>query len=720
MATKASTKSKRTSKAVASDNSTSSTQYNSVENNVDNNKPQVVQEDHLTRLMRHYLFGTQDMDTRRVRKNGWNETINAYMSRVPVNWPYNSVVTNPLIRTAILEKTSRLLNAKLQGRLVPREDGDYVKAKIANALLDFQWDVATEGGSMLEKLAECDQDARVYGAAWVLVYWNVEKESNEIKVLNPRDIFIDGSATHVRNARWIQVREYTTFDKLEDRGYDVAEAREMAAKGEITSELRSTRYEDIVKANRGLVDRVGQIDDLENPEVEICTEYGFDRNGKGYMTIFLPRFGYVISDKPLPYKHGKLPVSMLRYYPLGDDIFGESEVESVIPLQRAVNALLCGFIDQCNIMLRPPLKISATGVRIETITYGPGAKWIMNNPNAVQEFSSSGGFIATFNSVYPMLINAFQEAMGAQSQFNQGAPTNAQDLPTATQVMSDEKEQNARDNYNQMYLGEFLKDIMLMWLSNTKQYLLDDPTKEFYILKILGKDNIQEFQQLKLSDSYIPPEALTQIGQIVAQNPKQVTPEMLQGVMSDISMPRHPVTEGKGKNMQVHKKLEITSPTEADLYVTRDDFEGSFDYIPDVKSMQAGSGTQQASARQTALTYALNPEVQQLLQTQGESINIKDVLVKLLEDTGLKDAESIFNTTQQNGQQPGQIPGQLGQQPNTAGGFPTPQAGGNAQPGAGPVSFGPGIVSPGNAGAQGMGISQTAPSQFGTGGLSQS
>ena len=95
--------------------------------------------DKLNKLLDHYTKGKQDMDTRRTRKNGWNDIVNAYMGKLPKTWPYMSVVTDPVIRTAILEKNNRLINAKLQGRLEPREGGDMIKAKINNAILDYQW-----------------------------------------------------------------------------------------------------------------------------------------------------------------------------------------------------------------------------------------------------------------------------------------------------------------------------------------------------------------------------------------------------------------------------------------------------------------------------------------------------------------------------------------------------------------------------------------------------
>lgn len=646
------------------------------------------EESKLQSLKLHYSRGTQDVDQRRTRKNGWNDTINAYMGKLPKNWPYNSVVTVPLIRSTILEKTARLLNAKLQGRLVPREGGDIIKAKINNALLDFQWDFANEGGSMIEKVSFTDQITRLYGSAFVLVFWDVNKESNEIKLLNPNDVWFDGGATHSRNAKWVDVREFTNFDALEARGYNVTRARQMARKGEITSQLQSNQYLSQVKENRGLEERNGENDDPINPVVEIITEWTATS-----CTIYLPKYDLMIYDGKNPYKHGKIPVSQLRYYPLGDDIYGEIEVESVIPLQRAANALICGFIDEVNLAQRPPLKISSTGVRIETIEYGPGARWIMQNPNLVEEAQIGNSAVQSFNTAFPAIIQQFNTAMGDQSLGISSVPGKGFNDKTATEVKALGSQQNNRDQYNQLYLSEFLKDIMLMWMANNKQYLFDDPTKNTHILKIIGKDNIQYFKQMKLDETDIPDDAMHEISQTIMSNPSGISGQQIQEIAQDVSVPTNPVItnpDASPDEYDVQKKLDVKdNGEEADLYLTPDDFEGDYDYIPDVASMAAGASNMIKDARQKAIEYALNPQVQQMLAQQGESIKIKELLVSALTDGGYRDAEGLFT--------------QNGPQNNIQGGPGTPQPGQGS-----PIPNGaPGVQQvppPQNAGGQQFGI----------------
>lgn len=125
----------------------------------------------------HYQDWKDDNETRMNRDNGWNDITDAYYGRLPDDWPYNSFVVDPVLSTTLIEKNARLLNSRLKGRLVPREGGDAVKARINNALLDFQWDNANFGGSMLSKWSAMDMDTRLYCSKFALVPWKIIKNS---------------------------------------------------------------------------------------------------------------------------------------------------------------------------------------------------------------------------------------------------------------------------------------------------------------------------------------------------------------------------------------------------------------------------------------------------------------------------------------------------------------------------------------------------------------
>jgi hypothetical protein len=364
------------------------------------------------------------------------------------------------------------------------------------------------------------------------------------------------------------------------------------------------------------------------------------------MIVFAPKYDVIIEDKENPYEHGNIPFAQLRYYPLGDDIYGESEVESVIPLSRAINSILAGSIDEANIRIRPPLKVVPQGTRIETIEYGPGARWIMNSLNNVGEMQFSDGHLANFNAMYPALKAAFNTAMG-DSSLGVSNGGGRFDEKTATEVREQVNQQNNRDQANQFYLGEFLKDIMMMWVSNNKQYLFDDPSKKFHIIKIIGKNNIQNFQMMQLDGKDVPPEAMQEIEAAISENPEAVSPDMIGEVMTDAAVPTNPVFPD-GSPESLKGKLDVKEyGDEADLYVEKDDMVGVYDYIPDIKSMAAGAGIQAQQGRMKAYDLILaNPNVLGLLSQQGEMLKIKELLINILTDAGEKDAEGLFQTNQ--------------------------------------------------------------------------
>lgn len=641
------------------------------------------QDELVTELIEHYTIGSNDNDIRRTRKNGWNDILNAYFGVLPKDWPYLSRVNDPLIRTAILRKTARLINSKLRGTLVPREGGDIIKAKINNAILDYQWDMADEGGSMLEKVALSDIQSRIFGSSFALVYWAVKEnngdvtyEGNELKILDNRDVFVDFTANHVKNANWVQVREFVSIKDLEKRNentpepiysnLDILKDLMNSDKKTATSDRRDVLYDSITKEIRGLEDRIGT--DRSFPTIEVVTEYRRDR-----WITFVPRFKLIIRDVDNPYDHKRIPVAQLRYYPVGDDVYGESEVEAVLSLQRAANAMLCGFIDEMNLTMRPPIKIANnSAVRLDTIVYGPNALWLTgDSTNNVVEHQAGNGPINNFQTVYPALKAAFNEAIGETTQGMSDLDPMGGDK-TATEVKSFERQKQSRDQYNQVYLEQFLKDIMMLWVENNQQFLFDDPTKHTHVLRIVGKEMLNEMQELGLDAKEIPPEAMNMMRDMISQEGSNMTNGQINVMADELSVPKYPVitnpTEQNPELFDVKPKLEVDEAGQfAQLLITPDDLDGRYDYIPDVKSMSVGAYQEQVQGRNKALEMIMNGSITQMLAQEGFRVKIKNLLADIFEDSGLGNGDRMFEA--------------LPQQPTAPQGMPqgTPQMGGMPQ-----------------------------------------
>jgi len=600
----------------------------------------------------HYSRSVDDMDQRRLRRNGWNDVLKAYHGVFPKNWVYLSKVNDPIIRTTIIEKTARLFNGKLRGRLVPRETGDVVKAKINNAILSYQWDNAQKGGSMIEKWALMDMQTRLYGASFARVYWHTDYneegelvyEGNEFKVLDPRDIFVDYTATHVKDAKWVQLREWKTVEELEDvnksytdRGlkplYKNIEWLKDKIENKTGGERRSARYESQLKNIRGLEDRVGT--DSAFPVIEVVTEM---RKDKFY--CFSPRYNILLNNGyDNPYG-ATIPIVQLRYYPVPDDYYGESEVESVLPVSRMINSILSGAVDEGNITMKPPVKVahSDASVRIDTIVYGPNVIWKTGSSvNNVVEHQTNGAFIKNFQTLYSAGKSIFNSAMGDSSLATSTVDPFGNGDKTATEIKSLEKQKLSRDQYNQLYLEQALKDQMMLWLKNNQRYLFADKTKEVKIIRIIGKDMLKDFKNYKLDQYSSDPEAIQEIVKFIDEN-TDITDEELKILLKMSRVPKVPVVEGKN----IHPKLEMDEESETGvLRIEPEDLDGYYDYIPDVNSLALGTAKERQNGRTKALEVAINPQISSKLQQEGYTLQTKELVVQVLEDSGYKDPDKF-------------------------------------------------------------------------------
>lgn len=678
------------------------------------------EEDTLSEVLGHYNMWNEDMEHRQTRKNGYDDVTDAYYGKLPADWPFINRVIDPVLRTTIIEKNARLMNSKLRGRLVPREGGDVLSARLNNAVLDFQWDNANHSGSMLEKWSINEQDTRLYASKFAEVPWLCVKDDegnylfdgNEMLPIDIRDCGMDPNSEHIRDAKWFQQRAWMTLDELEKTSEADGEPL-YPGLGELKlkikdgkSDRRDIRWNNRIKSNKGLEDRMGE--DKAFPVLEIVVEKRPDR----YIT-FSPIYKVILRDIPNPYKHKKINVIQLRYYSIQGDPMGESEAESVLPLWRAIQACLNGYLDGMMKRLSPPKKVLDGKARIETIVDAPDAIWLVDQVDAITEQQYSGEADRTFQTTFGALKAAFNNAMGDLSQGTGGVDPFNPDK-TATEIKQSAKQQNSRDQKNQTSISEAIQDMMSMWLSNNKQFLFADPTKKEYILEIVGTELFNYFQRAGLDEMEVSDEAMQLIGDTISQAEGNLSDDDILELMEAGKTPRFPVVENpEEKDPEkyiVKPKMRMNDMADgAQLSIVPEDLEGTFNYVPDVKSMASGADVEMQQSMQRAIDrLTTNPTVLQLLQMEGVTPSIKELLVQELEGTGLRDAERFFPTQQPNAVAPA---GGGPAQPVPTGGIPADLAA-TLGAGANPAAIGPQQVPnggqvPGGAGpamGQGAGV----------------
>ncbi len=627
----------------------------------------------------HYDMGLEDLEPRFA---DWDTKLELFYSHIDESkWPYSSQIFVPQVFTALFEKMARLNGGKPRGRLIPREGGDVLKAKMNNELLNFQWDdaVRVDREVMSAKWARMDLNARLYGASFALVKWRYEVDSDGntlfdgpvMKVLSNKDCIYNPAYSTVKN--WFQHRDYLTIKELETvndvcgekpRYKNLSLLRD-AVRGNMSGgDNRDNNYIPKGRSLLGLGDYLGKDEDPDFKIVEVVTEYRNDRT-----VVFAPKHGVILRDDVNPYSHNQIPIICLKYIPVDDDIYGLSEVEPVEKVQKALNALTSQFIDTINMGLYRILQVNPTAVQMHTMEWGPGKKWLMNNPGKdVVPLEHSMASTNQFVNVYSVLTQMFKEAMGEMSAaFSTMKPFGTD--KTATEINSLEGTRDVRDGFNQVFLAEAIKEQMMFWLLMNKQFIFQDPEKTHLALRVVGRDSMRDFQNLGLADM-MPDTSDVEV--------EGAMESILSGGMGEVpEVPVSPVNIGE----TTVPKFEMDETGEmGTLYLTPEDMVGAYDYIADVGPMQASGDIQEKKARMDAFGLITNPQVLGLLQQEGKTVNITDLLVDVLDASGIKDAEKYFETMKGGLDDTGTLPGgeELGQPGGIPGG--AMQAGGMGNP----------------------------------------
>lgn len=600
-----------------------------------------------TDVNQHYDMARQDLEK---RYPDWRKKLQLFRSHIDESsWPYSSEIFVPQTFTAIFEKMARLNGGKPRGRLIPREGGDAIKAKINNELLNFQWDEAgrVDDEPMVAKWARMDLNTRLYGASFATSKWMYKTDSNgkvlfdgpTLKVLNPYDCLPNPSYSSIKN--WFQYRDYVTLDELRNindksrqkstyKNLDLL-SKALQEDARATGDTRDSNYQPENRVLSKLQDFLGKDESPEFRTVEIVTEYQDDR-----VIVFCPKHGVIIRDDTNPYDHKQIPVLILKYIPIDDDIYGLSEIDPVEKIQKALNAITSQYLDAINMDLYRIVKVNPQNVQMSTFKWGPGEVWKMNNPatDAIP-LETSMAPTSKFMDTYSVLTGMFREAMGETSgAFSALNPGDSK--KTATEIQSTQTTRTIRDNFNQVFLSEAIKKQMMLWLLMNKQFIFADPSKQLVPLRILGRDTMQQMQGLGL-DAQIPN---TSPEEMLMQETN-----ILEGQQPDIqNQPQYPVNV----DGQVQSKFTMDKSGEyGTVYMTPEDMTGNYDYVADVQPMQTASTQEETRGLQDAVTLIANPVVLQLLQAEGKQPKMSEMLIDLYDRKGIKGSEKYFEAAPQ-------------------------------------------------------------------------
>lgn len=615
----------------------------------------------LRQVKHHYNVGfdiTNQRDTgkKAIGRISFKEADELFRSWINENnWPYDALLFDPRVFTFIFEKTARLISKKPKGVVTPREGSDLLKARLNNELLSYQWDMATRGGTMIEKWAQMDMNTRKYGAAFALCPWRYETSPDgkkvlfdgpDMQVLNNRNCAPDPTATAIEDCNWFQVRQFVTLQDLKNindasRGkkpvYKNIDKLEQAVGSDDTINAGGDSRTQFTSRDRQIAgldeDPYGQ--DPVYKTIELITEYRKDR-----WITFAYKHGIIIRDIPNPYKNNQIPITMLRYYSVDDDLYGLSEIEPVKGIQKAINALLCQYIDEINQNLYAPVAIGP-GVKQHTLEWGKGARWMMNNPSSDFRIVKTNSNAAQyFNSTYSMLVAAMMNALG-ESSLGVSNMQPYQTDKTATEVKELTQQRNARDQFNQIFLSEAIKRQYKLWHSMNQALLFSDQESQTFIFRIVGKDTMRFMQERGLDEKELPDETVKTMYKHQEMLGEKIGVE---GDASQYMIPKYGVNIGSEKEPKIVSKLQVDPDGRGgSIYLEPDDIIGQYDFYIDVESMSVNNDEQRKKAQETAVTMLTsNPNVSALLASENYKPKFKELFVTWLEDLGIQGADRYF------------------------------------------------------------------------------
>jgi hypothetical protein len=324
--------------------------------------------------------------------------------------------------------------------------------------------------------------------------------------------------------------------------------------------------------------------------------------------------------------------------------------------------------------MNPPIKVANNHeVRLDTLEYGPNAIWLIgSNPNNVMEHRTGDQAIAGYRTAVPAIKSAINTALGETSQGLSNMDFRESDK-TATEIMDLSRQRQSRDQQNQLYLSESLKDQMMFWVSNNQKFLFSDPGKNHIVYKIIGRDMLEQLKELGLNDEDVNNDAMDILSQSVLGS-GNIDQYSLKKAFDSVKLPKYPVILNPGEKdpekFDIKKKLELDEDEDyGSLYVTKDDMpeDMRLDYIPDVKSMALGVGAERAQSRVRLLDMLINPAIGQKLAEEGKRLRVSEFIVKIMHNEGEPNPEKYLEDLKEANVQQA-IQGQSNQAPGRPGG----------------------------------------------------
>jgi len=386
-----------------------------------------------------------------------------------------SKIFDPRLSTIVIERAARVASQNLKGKAFAVSKDDIGKNLVMNLLIDYFKRNGNEQFSHLIKMRLFSVYSMVYGSMFGLVPWKVNTKTGyigaEFLLLPIRDCYPQPGAQQINDMDWFDVRNVVTPTWLSQQDPETWDMPEILKLIEDLKTQKGTGVTGKVEENKSYVSRhyfpntvKGDINPMYTP-LELYTEYRGDK-----WITWSPALINVETSKPYllrtvesAFPDGMLPIVGKHAFPLLDSPIGLGEFERGKTLQYAINSLINLYMDGVKYSIFPPLHINPNMVVKQSIKWGAGEFWFMNNPNKdVQPMTLSPQGLNEFNSTYGFLLAALQSQGGTSdiSQNSTSEPTLGK-TPEAVKFISNRE--NARDEWERFMLEESMKEVYTRW-----------------------------------------------------------------------------------------------------------------------------------------------------------------------------------------------------------------------------------------------------------------
>jgi hypothetical protein len=630
----------------------------------------------------HFNEAHGELNTRIMHpEQGFDEYDNLYRSYIDgKKWPFSSRVFIPLTFASIFGKGTRLITSKVKGKLHATQFGNELAARIGTEVLSAQYDDHDfyYEASMIQKWFRMDQNARKYGASFALVPWRKEVRDGKtlfdgptFEPLDNRKVYTQPGCNSITDADYVIIEREMTLYEMEHvndvsfkntgkpvfMNLDKLKQHKETRSGNFgmyPSRNSTIRNLDQTSTGMGMFRRFRVLTEYRNDMwITFCPDVGNQDAKDGPL-------GTVLRVAENPYDHGQKPIERLVYMPIDDDIYGVSEIEPARSEQKAINALVSGFIEAVSTELYPILKGHPTNVDWKTIEFKPRAAWLMQNP-ATDIMRLEGGttFTRNFVEAYQLLLQSHAQSMddtsGQGSQLAQLGPGDK----TATEIKDLALQRGSRDNLNKIFLGAAMQKMYSMWWSMDQQFLTDKK-----VIQIAGKEAMEYFTNEGLHDFTLSAEGFETIEEWMNENPGvdfATAYEALReaGTLEQYAQPLFPV----GPQGSKVPKLQLNSDGKSGfLTAEAKDLTGQYRFEVDLNTI--GQTNDQQEGQAVSAFMGNIKDFSQQLAEQGYKLKMKELLETAAEKAGIHNPDQFFekiesNPMQQPGQQPGmpQMPG---------------------------------------------------------------